>query len=134
MTDAQFAVRYLTTWAWRKARRIGGRIDPDLDADLHAGLERLQKVIAAELAGEPALSQLMFEAASDLEAPAVRALTTQRVQLALEEVIEADPGSAVRLHELVRRLRAQSEQEPLTVSVSTCTDRSVAMGSPLPQS
>ena len=132
MTDVEFAVGYLTALAWRRARRIGGWIDPELDADLQADLERLDKVIAAELAGEPALSQLMFEAASDLEAPAVRPLTTERVRLALQNATEADPGSAVRLHGLVTQVRARAERDPVTVSVSTSSDRSVAVGPPLP--
>src|SRR4051812_35942447 len=133
MTDVDSAVSYLIAWAWRKARRTGGRIDPALDADLQADLDRLDRVIAAELAGEPALNQLLFEAASDLDAPAVRPLTTERARLALQDATEADPGSAVRLHHLVRQVRAKSEREPVTVSVCTSTDRSVTIR-PLPTS
>ena len=137
MTDVEFAVSYLTAWAWQKARRIGGLIDPALDAEVQAGLDRLHKVITAELAGEPALGQLLFEAASDLDTPAVRPLTTARVQLALQNVTEDDPGSAVRLHGLVLRLRSATARERLremvTVSVSTSTDRTISMtGLPLP--
>jgi hypothetical protein len=132
MTDVDSAVGYLIAWAWRKARRIGGRIDRALDPGLQADLDRLDRVIAAELAGEPALNQLLFEAASDLDAPAVRPLTTERVRLALQDATEADPGSAVRLHHLVRQVQAKSEREPVTVSVTTSTDRSVTIrpGSP----
>ena len=153
MTDVEFAVDYLTVWAWQKARRNSGRPDPEPDPEVQAGLERLARVIEAELAGEPSLAQLLFEAAADLEAPAVRPLTTERVRLALLNATEDDPGSAVRLHGLVSGVRiaaervapghhwltSQPQREPwsapgparavVTVSVSTSTDRSIAMGS-----
>jgi hypothetical protein len=109
MTDVEFAVDYLTAWAWRKARRNSGRPDPEPDPEFQAGLERLAKVIEAELAGEPSLAQLLFEAAADLDAPAARPLTTERVRLALLNAIEGDPGSSVRLHGLVSHLRAIAE-------------------------
>jgi hypothetical protein len=135
MTDVEFAVSYLTAWAWQKARRIGGLADPAPDPEMQAGLDRLHTVVTAELAGEPALGRLLLEAASDLAAPAVRSLTTEHVRLALQNAIEDDPGSAVRLHGLVTHLRAATARERLreTVSVSTSADRSIAMGgAPLP--
>ena len=49
MTDVEFAVSYLTAWAWHRARRIGDRVEPELDAGVQANLERLHKVIVAEL-------------------------------------------------------------------------------------
>ena len=140
MTDVEFAVDYLTVWAWQKARRNSDRPEPEPNPEFQADLERLAKVIEAELAGEPSLAQLLFEAAADLDAPAVRPLTTERVRLALQNATEDDPDSAVRLHRLVARLHTTSKSRPepgrtvVTVSVSTSSDRSIAMGSlPVPR-
>ncbi len=127
MTDVDAAVRYLTTWAWQKARRIGGRIDLDLTDKTWADLERLHRVIAAQLAGEPVLGQLLFEPPPTSHVPAVRPLTAERVRLALQNAIEDDPGSAVRLHTLVEDLHRLTARHPVTVSVATSTDRSVTM-------
>ena len=49
--EAGVAVGYVIAWAVRKARRVGGRLDSEVDEVIDAGLDRLHEVVAAKLHG-----------------------------------------------------------------------------------
>jgi hypothetical protein len=129
VTGIEFVVGCLAAWAWRKARRVAGRADAEVDQALDAGLDRLHDLVAARLGGEPALSRLESEAASGGDAPGVRSRTGERVRLALEDAAEADEAFADRLAELAEQLRAaESRPGGWGVAVSASGPRAVAAG------
>jgi hypothetical protein len=128
MTGMDFTVEYLTAWAWREARRSADLLGTDPEDGFQVLLDQLHDEVVDALGDDPALEQLEAEAAADLTVPGVRMLTSERVRLALEDAADADPGFAIRVHETVAHLRATIEEPPMTVSVSTCTDRSITIG------
>lgn len=60
--EAGVAAGYVIAWAVRKARRVGGRLDSEVDEVIDAGLDRLHEVVAAKLNGYPVLAELVEEA------------------------------------------------------------------------
>lgn len=125
MTGVELAVGYLAAWAWRKARRVAGRADAEVDRAVDAGLDRLHDLITVKLADDPAIKRLEGEAATDLDTIEVRDITRQRVRLAIEDAAEADEQFAARLAELVAEVR-QTEQR-LGIALAS-GDRSVIVG------
>jgi len=105
MTGIELAVGYVAAWVWRKARRIAGRADAEVDQALDAGMDRLHQLVSTKLAGDRALAQLETEAASNLDTESVTPRTRQRVQLALEDAAEADNDFATRLNDLIAQFR-----------------------------
>jgi hypothetical protein len=101
LTGIEFVVGYLVAWVVRKARRVGERADAEVDLALDAGMDRLHGVVARKLGDDRALAQLESEAAQAVNNPRTR----QRVQLAIEEAAEADPGFAAQVTKLVTELR-----------------------------
>jgi vacuolar-type H+-ATPase subunit H len=130
MTGLDLVVGYLAAWAWRKARRVAGRADAEVDHMLDAGMDRLHELVATRLAGDPALRRLEDEAAADPKVPAVRERTRDRVRLALEDAAEADPEFAGRLEELVAEVRAAERRsgQHVAAAVTASEERSIAAG------
>lgn len=104
MTGVELAVGYAIAWAVRKARRVAGQADAEVDQVLDAGMGRVHEVIAARLGTDPALEQAMTEAVSGLQE--VTGRTRTRLQLALEEQAEQDPAFARALQEAVASVQA----------------------------
>ncbi|MFF5303288.1 hypothetical protein ACFY5F_28340 [Streptomyces sp. NPDC013161] len=104
MTGIELAVGYLAAWAVRKAKRVAGRADAEIDLVLDAGMDRVHEVVAVRLDMDPALEQAMVEAAS--EQGEVTGRTRTRLQLALEEQTEQDPAFAKALQEAVANVQA----------------------------
>jgi hypothetical protein len=131
MLGLEVAVGYAAAWVWRKARRVGGQLDRDVDAALDAALERVHALVAQKLAGEPAFAQLEAQAAGDTRELAVSERTQQRVTLALEDAAEADERFARQLAALIEAVRlaerASGSAVP-TVAVTASGTRSVAIG------
>jgi hypothetical protein len=101
VTGLEVVVGYLAHWAWRRARRLAGRVEARVDEVVDAKLEQLYETVAAKLGADPALSRLDTEVSANLdEQPPVSERTTQRVTLALEDATESDPAFAARLEEL----------------------------------
>lgn len=100
MTGTEIAVGYLFAWAVRKAKRVAGRADAEVDRTLDAAMDRLHDLVSRKLGEDPALRRLAEEAAAGQEKPTDR--TRQRVQLALEEAAEQDSGFAEGLNALAR--------------------------------
>jgi hypothetical protein len=100
--EAGMAAAYVVTWALRKARRVGGRLDAEADAVIDGGLDRLHEVVEARLGGHPALAELVEEAE---QAGEVSDLTRQQVELALAAAARKDEVFGQAVTELVARLR-----------------------------
>ena len=105
MVGLELVVGYLAAWAWRKARRVAGQVDADVDEVLDAAMERLHRAVASRLGDDPALQQLEREASTNLEIQSVSARTQTRVQLALEDVIERHPAFAAELEALLAQVQ-----------------------------
>ncbi|MBO3748760.1 hypothetical protein J5X84_21995 [Streptosporangiaceae bacterium NEAU-GS5] len=112
---AGYAVAYLV----RKARRVAGRADAEVDRTLDAGMDRLHELIGGKLGQDRALAKLEQEAG----AGEVSARTIERVELAIADEAESDQGFAARLEELVTALQAADPTAGVTAS-----DHSVAAG------
>ncbi|MFJ4184933.1 hypothetical protein [Kitasatospora sp. NPDC089509] len=104
MTGVEIAVGYVFAWAVRKARRVAGRADAEVDRTLDAGMDRLHDLVGRKLGEDPALRKLTEEADAGLAEPSER--TRRRVQDSLEEAVEQDPGFARALERAVEELRA----------------------------
>ncbi|MGW3178820.1 hypothetical protein ACWDD9_06125 [Kitasatospora sp. NPDC001119] len=104
MVGVELAVGFLFAWAVRKARRVSGRMDAEVDHALDAGMDRLHEVVAVRLGADPALERMIQEADSGLTEPTDR--TRQRLRLALEEAVEDDTGFAGTLREAVAEVQA----------------------------
>ncbi|MGW2525188.1 hypothetical protein ACWC09_51310 [Streptomyces sp. NPDC001617] len=104
MVGVELAVGYVFAWAVRKARRVGGRADAEVDQALHAGMDRLHELIAAKLGQDPALERALEEAESGRKELSER--TWRRLVDSLEDVAERDPAFAEALEELVNKLQA----------------------------
>ncbi|MGW4563232.1 hypothetical protein ACWEN3_12745 [Streptomyces sp. NPDC004561] len=104
MTGIEIAIGYLFAWAVRKAQRVAGRADGEVDRALDAGMDRLHDLVSRKLGNDSALHRLTEEAASGRESPSDR--TRQRVLLALEEADETDSGFAADLEQAVAHLQS----------------------------
>ena len=108
MTGIELAVGLVAAWAVRKAKRVAGRADAEVNLALDAGMDRVHEVVAARLGTDPALEQAMTEAAS--EQGEVTGRTRTRLQLALEEQAEQDPAFASALQEAVESVQAAASK------------------------
>ncbi|MEU2358829.1 hypothetical protein ABZ599_38730 [Streptomyces misionensis] len=104
MTGIEIVVGYVFAWAVRKAKRVAGRADAEVDRTLDAGMDQLHDLVSRKLGEDPALQKLAEEAQTGQEEPSDR--TRQRVQLALEDAAERDPGFAETLDRAVKQLQA----------------------------
>jgi hypothetical protein len=103
------AVAYVVAWAIRKAKRVGGRLDKESDAVIDASLDRLHEVVAAKLAGHPALADLVEEAEAAGDGGEVSDLTRQQVELALTAAARKDDAFGQAVTELVASLREREK-------------------------
>ncbi len=106
MTGIEIAVGYVFAWAVRKARRVAGRADQEIDRTLDATMDQLHEVVSRKLGEDPALQRLTAEAEAGQAQPSDR--TRQRVRLALEDAVEQDPGFGEALDRAVTEVRALS--------------------------
>lgn len=97
-------VGFLIAWV---ARKMGRRVDIEVDRAMDAGLDRLHNVVAAKLGKDPALEKLRAEAD---EAGEVGPRTQARVRMALEEAAEQDPVFAAALDAELRTLQRDTDQ------------------------
>jgi hypothetical protein len=100
--EAGLVAGYVISWAVRKARRIGGRLDAEADMAIDAGLDQLHDVVVARLSGHPALAELVEEAEQTGE---VTDLTRQQVELALIAAARKDETFGQAVMALVARLQ-----------------------------
>lgn len=97
---------YLVAWAVRKARRVGGRADVEVDRVVDAGMDRLHALVSAKLGGDDAaLARLERDAAAGVDV----ARSGQRVRLAVEQAAEDDAVFAQRLRGVLAELAAAGD-------------------------
>jgi hypothetical protein len=92
-------------WALRKARRVAGRLDNEVDTAADAAVDKLHEVVAAKLGTHPALEDLEEEsAAADGQ---ISELTRQQVELAITAAARKDDEFGQTVTELVAQVRAE---------------------------
>jgi hypothetical protein len=115
------AVGYLV----RKARRVGGRADAEVDRALDRGMDALHDLVGGALGEDGALALLEEQAQSGAESER----TVRRATDAIAEVAESDAGFAERLEALVADLdRHEGTLGVGARSVVASGERSVAVG------
>ncbi|MFI1094141.1 hypothetical protein [Streptomyces sp. NPDC020917] len=103
MVGVEIAVGYVFAWAVRKARRVGGRADAEVDQVVDAAMERLHALVARRLGPDASLTRVEEEAAAGGE---LTPRTRQRLELALEDAVERDAVFAEALNQAVEEVRA----------------------------
>ncbi|WP_280722006.1 hypothetical protein [Kitasatospora sp. MAA4] len=114
MTGVEIAVGYLFAWMVRKATRVAGRADAEVDRALDEGMDRLHEVVSARLGPDPALERAQEEAEAGRDAPSER--TRRRLIDAVEDAAERDPGFA---QELARALAALQATGPVDTVIDS---------------
>jgi hypothetical protein len=107
VTGVELAVVYVFAWAVRKARRVAGRADAEVDRALDAGMDRVHELVSRKLGADPELERLAEEAADGQEAPS--ALTRRRVERALTAAAEQDASFARELEAAVKAVEAAAK-------------------------
>ena len=103
MTGIDIAVGYVFAWLGRKAKRVGGGADREVDRSLDAGMDRLHELVSRKLGEDPALTRAAEEVAQGQEQPSER--TRRRLADSLEDAAEHDPGFQQALAALVAQLQ-----------------------------
>ncbi|MGA5820357.1 hypothetical protein ACPC54_21120 [Kitasatospora sp. NPDC094028] len=101
MTGVEIAVGYVLAWMVRKANRVAGRADEEVDRTLDAAMDELHDLVSRRLGEDPALRRLAEEAERD----EVGDRTRQRVRLALEDAVDEDPGFGEALSRAVEQVQ-----------------------------
>lgn len=114
MTGLELVAGYLIAWGVSKLKRAGRRLDQETNQVIDAGLDRLHDAIAAKLGTDPALVKLDADVAQGLE-PSDR--TRRRVQDAVEEAAEDDPGFAAVIEALLARLEEARDGAPTVTGI-----------------
>jgi hypothetical protein len=109
MFGLELVAGYLVAYAVRKAKRVSGRLDAEVDVVLDAGLEQLHGMVAGKLGADPAVGTLEREA---LATSAATDRTQKRVTFALEEAVEQDPDFAFALQEVLAQLDQARSEDP----------------------
>lgn len=103
MTGVEVAVGYMFAWLVRKARRVAGRADGEVDRTLDAGMDQLHDLVSSRLGQDPALERAREEAESGQD---LTDRTRRRLTDSLEDAAERDEHFAAALEQLVERLQA----------------------------
>lgn len=106
MTGVEIAIGYMFAWAARKARRVAGRADAEVDRGLDAGMDRLHDLVSRTLGQDPVLWRVQEEAEAGQQELSPR--THQRLKLALEDAATHDAAFADALRHAVDGLQALS--------------------------
>lgn len=105
--EAAAVAGYFIAWAVRKVRRVGGRLDTEIDAAVDVGLNKLHAVVAAKLGAHPVLDELTEEVADD--AGQVSELTRQQVELAITAAARKDDDFGRTVTGLVTEVRTAEQ-------------------------
>jgi hypothetical protein len=126
MVGLELVAGYLVAWGVRKLNRAGRRLDEETDEAIDIGLDRLHVAIAAKLGGDPALERLDSEVSQGLE-PSDR--TLRRVQDAVEDAAESDPGFESAVESLVALLEQTRNSVPSASRIDLRRAKGVQVGS-----
>jgi hypothetical protein len=102
VVGVELAVGYLFAWAVRKARRVAGRADAEVDRALDAGMDHLHDVVVSRLGPAPVLENVMLEAGSGRQEPTAE--TRNQLEAVLEDATTQDSAFAKALAEAVDRV------------------------------
>jgi hypothetical protein len=125
MVGLELVAGYLVAWGVRKLKRVGNRLDEEADEVVDAGLDRLHDAIAAKLGTDPALVKLEAEVSQGLE-PNDR--TLRRVQDAVEDAVEGDPGFGAVIEVLLARLEEARDGTPSVAGIDLRGAKGVQVG------
>jgi hypothetical protein len=125
MVGLELVAGYLVVWGVRKLKRVGTRLDVEVDAAIDGGLDRLHDAIAVKLGGDPAISKLENEVSQGLE-PSER--TLRRVQDAVEEAAEEDPGFKATIEALLARLEEERDGAASVAGIDLRGAKGVQLG------
>ncbi|MEZ0095920.1 hypothetical protein [Streptacidiphilus sp. EB129] len=107
VTVIEIAVGYVFSWLIRKAQRVGGRADSEVDRTLDVGMDKVHELVSRKLGMEPALQRAQEEAEAGQDGLSPR--TRQRLELALEDAVERDLDFGVALQEALDDLLGTAE-------------------------
>ncbi|MGW9032043.1 hypothetical protein ACWGQ5_50260 [Streptomyces sp. NPDC055722] len=116
----EIAVGYVFAWLARKAQRVAGRADAEVDRGLDAGMGRLHDLVSRQLGQDPALLRAAEEAGEGREVLSER--TQRRLTDSLEDAAERDAGFAEALANLVEELLAAAASGSAGGGVSASGD------------
>lgn len=106
VTGIEIAIGYVFAWAVRKASRLAGRADAEVDRGLDVAMDRLHDLVSRKLGQDPVLRRVREEAEAGQQALSPR--TRQRLELALEDAAAHDAAFADALRQAVDELQALS--------------------------
>ncbi|GGN40777.1 chromosome partitioning protein [Streptomyces fuscichromogenes] len=104
MTGVEIAVGYAFAWLVRKAKRVAGPANAEVDRGLDAAMGQLHDLISARLGADPALERAGEEAGEGRQELSER--TRRRLTDSLEDAAERDTVFAEALGQLVEHLES----------------------------
>ncbi|WP_326784115.1 hypothetical protein [Streptomyces sp. NBC_00151] len=114
------AVACVFAWAVRKARRVGGQADAEVDYVLDAAMDKVHGVVVRRLGSGGEVERLELEAAAGQSEPS--ALTRGNVVTGLEEAVAQDAVFAQELQDAVKALEdAKRAADPKTLGAYSLT-------------
>jgi hypothetical protein len=124
VTGVEIAVGYLFAWLVRKAKRVAGPADAEVDRVLDAGMERVHGLVGVKLGQDPALERAREEAQAGQGELSER--TRRRLVDALDEAAERDTDFAQDLAQAVAAVQAAG---PVDIARYTGTAKASSGGS-----
>jgi len=107
---------YVISWVMRKATRVAGSLDSEVDHVIDASMDRLHDIVVSRLGDDTALVAARDEAGKGQ----VSELTHQRLALSVQAAATVDPDFAAELISLVDQLRtAESARGPVALGLGS---------------
>ncbi|WP_051900927.1 hypothetical protein [Streptomyces aureus] len=107
MIEIAVATSLAATWLFKKASRVGKRVDGEVDHALDAALDKLSGVVDQALGTDRVLTQLRKEADEGL--PQLKDRTQRQVEDALADVAEGDESFAAQLTAAVEAVQEAAQ-------------------------
>jgi len=107
MDQFELIIGYLIAWGMTKLRRVGSRLDDEVDGVIEANLDRLHEAVTGRLGSDPAVTDLLDEVA---DSGVASELTRRRAELAVEAAYAKDSDFAARLETIVRDINPEGRK------------------------